>query len=499
MANPLFYAGQELTAAALNAAFPLRAFADADTSRTSSTTFLDADGLVVELEANSQYAIDGWLAYDAGVTGDLKVQLLVPTGAGGTWGMYALSTTSTGSVGTVQANRAPVGSGNALTAGGSASSAGAMNALLRGYIATGDDPGELQVQFAQNTSNATATTIKAGSWIRAQKINADAGFVGLEAPPPVGGGGGGARPYFDAADWHWDPIPASPTLDTNSAAIVAKLGDESKQHVLNLIEFGNVLRGPDGISALTTRYTVDMEYDAEWGDAFPPGATMPIPDDIDNGDLAPGSDKHLSVADPSTNGVYSLWIANKTGGSWEAGWGGYTDLDGEGREETGGSTGSGISRFACVIRESEIAAGEIPHALFFASNMVKGPNGGSNWKYPATKTDGQELDGSLSSTEYIWEGARVQLNPALDPDSYTLNDGERAIFIALQTYGAYCGDNGGSSGNPRMAILCELSPTHSDDYPGDGYDSAGIDGDYYNLDAIPWSQLRVLKNWDGSA
>lgn len=311
-----------------------------------------------------------------------------------------------------------------------------------------------------------------------------------------------ARPYFQDADWHWDPIPASPVLDAQSAAIVTRLGDVTKQHIMNIVEFGCALRGPDGITSGTQRYSIPFDYDDgpedSWGPAFPSGATMPIPSDVDNNDIADGGDGHLSVADPTTNGVYSLWIAEKTGSSWKAGWGGYAALDGEGRETVGGSTGSGISRFACVIREAEIAAGEIPHALFFASNMVKGPNGSANWKYPATKTDGQFLDASVPDSARIWEGSRVQLNPALDPDDYDLNPGERAIFIALQVYGAYCGDNGGNSSNPRMAFLCEYSNNGSGD-PGAGYQSAGIDGDYYNLSAIPWNQLRVLKNWDGSA
>lgn len=489
MTTPLFYAGQEqLTAAELNAAFPLTSFADADTSRTSSTTFLDADGLVVELEANSQYAIDGWISYVAGATGDLKVQLLVPTGAGGSWGMYALSTTSTGSVGTVQANRAPVGAGNALTAGGSASFSGAMNALLRGYIATGDTPGELQLQFAQNTSNATATTIKEGSWIRAQKISGEPGFVGEEQAAPVssgGGGGGGSRPYFDTADWHWDPIPASPTLDSQSANIVNLLKNE--QHVLNVIEYGNTLRGPDGIDGSTPRYTVAAAEAGSWGPAFPGGATIPIPDGTED-HLATGGDKHLAIADPIDNRVYSLWIANKSGGTWSCDWGGTAALDGDGRESIGGSTGCGISRYACVIREAELVAGEIPHALFFSTDMARE----DTFKYPATKTDGSN-DGGQAYT--IWEGARVQLNPSLDPDSYSLTTAERAIFVALQVYGAYCGDNGGA----RMAFLSELSPTRAGADPGDGYESVGIDGDYYDLSAIPWNQLRVLRNWDGSA
>lgn len=304
-------------------------------------------------------------------------------------------------------------------------------------------------------------------------------------PGGPGGGTGGARPYFQAADWHWNPIPANPVLDSQSAAIVNQL--KSGQHVLNTIEYGNTLRGPSGIDASTPRYNIDFEYDDDWGAAFPAGATMPIPDSVTNAQIAPGGDKHLAVADPTTNRVYSLWIAEKSGSSWSAGWGGATALNGDGRETTGGSTGAGISRFACVVREAEIAAGVIPHALFFSTNMARP----GEFRFPATKTDGSN-DAGASAT--IPEGARVQLDPSLNPDSYGLNTAEKAIFVALQKYGAYCGDNGGA----RMAFLCELSPNRSGSNPGPGYTGAGISGDYYNLTKIPWDKLRVLKSWNGT-
>lgn len=303
-----------------------------------------------------------------------------------------------------------------------------------------------------------------------------------EIPPDPGGG---PRPYFPEADWHWDPIPPNPVLDVNSAAIANNLAQG--QHVMNIIAYGNTLVGPAGIDASTPRYNITFEYAGSWGPAFPSGATMPIPNDIDNSDLATGGDKHLAVADPTTDAVYSLWIAQKSGNSWRAGWGGYAKLSGNGRESVGGSTGSGISRFACVIREDEIDAGVIPHALFFSTNIARK----SEYRFPATKTDGSNMSG-VANNGTIPEGARVQLDPTLDPDDYNLNKAERAIFVAMQKYGAYCGDNGGA----RMAFLCEKPQNISG--IGSKYSNAGVTGDYYNLTKIPWNRLRVLKNWDGS-
>lgn len=324
-----------------------------------------------------------------------------------------------------------------------------------------------------------------------------------------------ARPYFDEADWHWDPIPEDPVLDANSSNISDLLTSTSggASRILNVVRFGNTLRGPDGIDGSTPRYTVAAEYAGSWGPAFPPGATIPIPAGTQNfippGDSEEWRDSHVSIADPVDNRVYSMWVATYSpsgGGTWSCGWGGTAKLLGDGsspladgREYVGGSTGAGISRFACVVRIEELEEGEIPHALFFSTDIVR--SGSSNFVYPATKTDGSNMAGAPTNST-IMEGQRVQLNPSLDPDDYGLNKAEKAIMVALQRYGAYCGDNGGT----RMAFLCELSPDWEGDPddPGDRYAAVGITSDYYNLSKIPWRiggvpQLRVLKKWDGSA
>lgn len=324
-----------------------------------------------------------------------------------------------------------------------------------------------------------------------------------------------ARPYFDEADWHWDPIPEDPVLDSNSSSISNLLTSTSggANRILNVVRYGNTLRGPDGIDGSTPRYTVAAEYAGSWGPAFPSGATIPIPAGTQNfippGDSKEWRDSHVAIADPIDNRVYSMWIATYSssgGGTWSCGWGGTAKMLGDGsspladgREYIGGSTGAGISRYACVVRIEELEEGEIPHALFFSTDIAR--SGSSNFVYPATKTDGSNMAG-VPKNSTIMEGQRVQLNPDLDPDDYGLNQAEKAIMVALQRYGAYCGDNGGT----RMAFLCELAPDWggNKNNPGSRYAAVGITSDYYNLSKIPWRiggvpQLRVLKKWDGSA
>lgn len=175
MPGPPFYAGQDLTAAELNAAFPLLARLASTVSKVSSTAFTDVvpvsgSGLLVPVEANAIYALDGWIAYNSGATPDLKLQTIIPAGASGSWSLYGLQTSSTGSVGSVQANRADMGSGNVLTAAGSDAFSTAMACLPRGVLQTGANAGDFKFQYAQNTSNAGTTSIVVGSWIRLTRL-----------------------------------------------------------------------------------------------------------------------------------------------------------------------------------------------------------------------------------------------------------------------------------------------------------------------------------------
>ena len=164
-------AGAKVRASVLNASLPIIGRALNDVSVTSSTTLVNADtGLAIALEADSIYLWDAYIAYDAGATGDLKLAWTVPASTTGHWCGWGLSTATTGSIGDMVAIRAAgYGSGNTLSFGGSASFSGFLALQARGYIDTAATAGTLQLQFAQNTSNATATILKGGSWVRVVK------------------------------------------------------------------------------------------------------------------------------------------------------------------------------------------------------------------------------------------------------------------------------------------------------------------------------------------
>ena len=283
-----------------------------------------------------------------------------------------------------------------------------------------------------------------------------------------------ARPYFPKADWLWSPIPSGAQLDPASSAMAGELA--SGDHILNTGEFGVTLVNADQVDTSTPRSAVPLSEN--WGPDPLASLQVPVPPNLQ---IPPGSDGHVAIADPTTDTVVNLWVAKKTGTGLAANWGAATPLDGDGREHNGSSTGAGIARYAAVVRAQEIADGNIPHALFFSTNVVK-PD---EIRYPATKTDGSNMDGAGSP---IPEGARVQLDPSIDVDAIPgISKGAATIAKALQTYGAYVGDNGGA----RMAFIAEYAPESN------AYEQAGLSGDFVNLNAIPWDKLRVLSDWSG--
>ena len=125
-------AGAKVRASVINGALPLYGRVTSDTTVTSSTTLVAATGFAIALEASSIYVADGYMAYTAGATGDLKVAWTGPTGITGHWCLYGLSTASTGSIGDIDARRQTAyGTGTTQAIGGSDAFSSALACLPR--------------------------------------------------------------------------------------------------------------------------------------------------------------------------------------------------------------------------------------------------------------------------------------------------------------------------------------------------------------------------------
>ena len=138
-----------------------------DQSVTSSTVLVDDTALVLPLLANEVWQYKFFVVYGAGTTGDIKLGWTFPTAgdlrmsgpaandSGGTLTYNIFSTTTS-----------PTTARNYAGAG----TAAYTSLPFEGVFVNGANAGNLTFQFAQNTSDATSTTVKANSTLWAVKL-----------------------------------------------------------------------------------------------------------------------------------------------------------------------------------------------------------------------------------------------------------------------------------------------------------------------------------------
>lgn len=163
-----FTAGQKVRASEINQHVLLFGRCTSDLTSTSDVTLSDVTGMSVAVEADSIYVLDGWVGFTStSATPDLKAAFSVPASTTGFWTLVGMDTADAhpGDVNTAYAAALTT----TLVAGTDAS-ATQQAAIIYGFIDTAGTAGSIQFQAAQNTSSATAMVVKAGSWIRLQKV-----------------------------------------------------------------------------------------------------------------------------------------------------------------------------------------------------------------------------------------------------------------------------------------------------------------------------------------
>jgi hypothetical protein len=289
------------------------------------------------------------------------------------------------------------------------------------------------------------------------------------SPEPVSSSSGSVA-FSPTSPWNVS-IPASPTLDANSASIAGYLGSEMKGYA-DLYEYGT----PVWESTSADPYN-SVTCTEPWGTCALSQQPIPIPAAAGT---SGGSDGSMVVIDTTSHTGYDFWRASRTSStSWNTDWG--TGFSMEGSGTGGGATGAGVPLLAGLPRLAEMTQGHINHALGFVSdNTCAG-----SYRFPASKTDGKSR-----SSDCIPEGARIQLDPSINVDAIPgITPGEKIVAHALQTYGAYCKDSGGS----KLAFGFEDPVGKTNPYP-----TLGFSWDYYDMPHIPWNHLRVLHQWNGS-
>jgi hypothetical protein len=279
---------------------------------------------------------------------------------------------------------------------------------------------------------------------------------------------GVTRFYSDTSFWN-TAIAVNPAVDPNSSAIVSK----SVVAYASNANFSNTDAWGVGLAYATSTsktYTVlCVTYCTGDTILFPvPVGALP----------ATGSDHHLAVI----NGAQELdmWQAahNLTTDTWSAGTRMVNDSQGWGAscpsgQHCNGAVAAGFALLGGAIRPEEIAQGHIDHALAITTPYTRA----SYIACPATHTDGKYAD-----TTALPEGALIQLDPAFNVDAQSWPAWEKVIAKALQTYGAYVVDTGGSLSIRGVTDMNAGSATWA---------SAGTPKGP-NLSNLPWSSVRVL-------
>src|SRR5687767_14729528 len=138
-----------------------KAFRTTDATPINASTTLVSDSvLVVSLPATGTFMWEAVFFYDSSQTADFKVAYTWG-GSTATWGMTGLSTTAVATVGDAQFAVQTV-SGTATAVGGAAVGTRTM-CTTKGHIVMSGAATTLQTQYAQNTSDATNTTVRTGS------------------------------------------------------------------------------------------------------------------------------------------------------------------------------------------------------------------------------------------------------------------------------------------------------------------------------------------------
>lgn len=166
-----FVSGQLLTASALNALIPTRIIKASNQTVTSSTVLVNDSELAVTLTAGYTYRISLGLIANGATAGDIKLAWAITSGtmtmvgARLSTGPGASTTTTADTTARVSAAQTSLTLAVSYGTDGTLQ-AGINEELMIAVTVTG----VLTLQWAQNASSATATTVGSGSYIVATPI-----------------------------------------------------------------------------------------------------------------------------------------------------------------------------------------------------------------------------------------------------------------------------------------------------------------------------------------
>lgn len=274
---------------------------------------------------------------------------------------------------------------------------------------------------------------------------------------------------FSSTNFWYQKIASNAELDPNSQAMIDLLVKTKEQSTpYALVDDGGVAVFYTGTK--TPRYNVPLfsSGNAEHGILSVPIPDFALPDK--------GSDSHTVFIDTVNNRSYEFWQLRMLGGRWVVGNSAIFSLSGNGVIPFISARASGFSLLAGLIWPQELLAAAIPHALVFVFHPKKGGP-----VAPATYSDGRYTDPNC-----LPMGARIQLDPSFDLSTLGIDERRKAIFRALQEYGAYLCDSG------SFAFKCVSPPSYNNN-PYTGVSGYKQENGSIDLSMLPANKLRVLK------
>ena len=217
-----------------------------------------------------------------------------------------------------------------------------------------------------------------------------------------------------------------------------------------------------------------------------PGESDPGPYPIPVNPLIEGNpnsgDRHILILDKDHCVLYELYDAWKEGGNWHAGSGAIFNLGSNGLRPANWTSAdaAGLPILPGLVRYSEVASGEIDHAIRFTVEHTR-----NSYVWPA-----RHQASSSSSLSYPQMGQRFRLKASFEISGFSPE--VQVILRALKKYGMIIADNGSNwyiSGVPDAGWDNDTLVGELADVPGSAFEAVDISPLIINPDSAQAHQL----------
>ena len=250
------------------------------------------------------------------------------------------------------------------------------------------------------------------------------------------------RPFANSS-WLNTPLPANPTLVSNSASLVSNMmssgtgnGDGTVHAIQPIPAAGNDYSHPYYFSKSTDPlYTISCTRNCNLAGQNVNGQQVRIP----CGAMpANGGDLHLAVIDQVAGVEWDFWdvqtnLSSCSGGTLTVGLAGQVSINGNGAGSC--ADAACVALTAGIIREQELAAGQIDHALFMVDHTCNGTTVFPGWT-PNT------CGGTNSTAPAVGQWFKLNLTPSQIQALPNIASWQKTVLTAMSTYGMFVGDQG---------------------------------------------------------